>query len=150
MLITDLFEPYTLVPAVSFCCSASARDHFLSHLVRFFMAELGTCVLGASQYKLILFALAARLMALKAQDRVIRLEESFDIAICFRRVAAKASALPASQIIALRFASDGELASLVERSSREFAKTKDIKMAIKDWRGDYLRVDLRISRRRIS
>ncbi len=91
---------------------------------------------------LILLGLAARLMALRVQDRLIRLEER----LRYRELlppdlAAKASDLPVSQIIALRFASDAELPGLVERTlNGEFAKPKEIKMAIKDWRGDHLRV----------
>ena len=91
---------------------------------------------------LILLALAARLMAMTVQDRVIRLEER----LRYREVlppelAAKASGLPVGQIIALRFASDAELQGLVERTlNGEFAKPKEIKLAIKNWRGDNLRV----------
>jgi predicted transcriptional regulator len=41
----------------------------------------------------------------------------------------------------LRFASDEELPSLVEKIiSGEVKTSKEIKMAIKNWRGDYLRV----------
>ena len=85
---------------------------------------------------------AARLQALKAQDRLIRLEERMRYReILGQDLAQRASELPARQIIALRFASDNELPSLVERTlAGEFAKPKEIKMAIKDWRGDYLRV----------
>ena len=116
---------------------------FLSHLVRFFMTPSWALAFWVLlSITLILFALAARLMALKAQDRVIRLEERLRYRdLLSAELAARASALTVSQIIALRFASDGELASLVERTlAGEFAKTKDIKLAIKEWRGDYLRV----------
>lgn len=91
---------------------------------------------------LMLLSLAARLQALRAQDRVIRLEER----LRYREVlppdlAEKASALPTGQILALRFASDAELPELVQRTlSGELKSNKEIKMAIKNWRGDYLRV----------
>jgi len=117
--------------------------NFLSHLVRFFMTPSWALAFWVLlSITLILFALAARLMALKAQDRVIRLEERLRYRdLLSAELAARASDLPASQIIALRFASDGELQSLVERTiAGEFGTTKDIKMAIKEWRGDYLRV----------
>jgi len=49
--------------------------------------------------------------------------------------------LKPSQIISLRFASDEELAELVQKTlNGDFATPKDIKIAIKNWRGDYLRV----------
>ncbi|MBK7393342.1 MAG: hypothetical protein IPI64_08585 [Chloracidobacterium sp.] len=117
--------------------------NFLSHLVRFIMAPsyaLGFwTLLGVA---LILLAISARLQALKAQDRLIRLEERLRYKeLLTPELAAKASNLRVGQIIALRFASDAELAGLVERTlNGEFASTKEIKQAIKDWRADYLRL----------
>jgi len=91
---------------------------------------------------LVLMSLASRLQALKAQDRVIRLEERLRYSsLLSPELAAKAYELRTGQIIALRFASDEELSGLVERTvNGEFATTKEIKLAIKDWKGDYLRV----------
>lgn len=89
-----------------------------------------------------LLSIAARLQALKAQDRVIRLEERLRYSqLLSPGLAAKAQNLRTSQIIALRFADDKELPGLIERTlNGEFNKPKDIKLAIKNWRGDYLRV----------
>lgn len=121
--------------------------NFLSHLVRLFIAEpySGRKTLAfwlLFSLVLILLGLAARLMALKVQDRLIRLEERLRYReLLSPELAAKASDLPLSQIIALRFASDAELPGLVERTlNGEFAKTKEIKMAIKNWRADNHRV----------
>lgn len=117
--------------------------NFLSHLVRFFMAPSWALafwtVLGAT---LILLALVSRLQALKAQDRVIRLEERLRYReFLSPELAARANGLRTGQIIALRFASDEELPGLIERTlNGEFTTTKEIKQAIKNWRGDYLRV----------
>lgn len=120
--------------------------NFVGHLVRLFMAEPGTgritmASLALLSFVLILFGLAARLMAINVQDRVIRLEERLRYReLLSPDLAAKASDLPVSQIIALRFASDAELPGLVERTlNGEFAKPKEIKMAIRDWRADHLR-----------
>lgn len=120
--------------------------NFLSHLVRLFMAapETGRKTLAfwvLFSLALILLALASRLMALKVQDRVIRLEERLRYReVLSAELAAKASDLPVNQIIALRFASDAEVGGLVERVlNGELVSQKDIKLAIKDWRGDYLR-----------
>ncbi len=90
----------------------------------------------------ILMTLAARLMALRAQDRVIRLEERLRYSsLLSADLAAKASSLKTGEIIALRFASDEELPDLAARVvNREFATPKEIKMAVKKWRGDHLRV----------
>lgn len=117
--------------------------NFLSHLVRLFMTPTWALafwtLLGAT---LILLAFASRLQALKAQDRVIRLEERWRYKeILSPELALKAEQLSIGQIVALRFASDEELPSLIERTlDGEFAKPKEIKLAIKNWRGDYLRV----------
>lgn len=117
--------------------------NFLSHLVRLIMAPswaMGFWTLLS--VTLILLALASRLMALTAQDRVIRLEERLRYReVLSGELAGRFDELRTGQIIALRFASDGELGGLVERTlNGEFAKPGDIKKAIKDWRGDYLRV----------
>ncbi len=93
-------------------------------------------------FTIILLSIAARLQALKAQDRVIRLEER----LRYREVlspdlAAKASQLPAGKMISLRFASDAELPDLVTQVlDGKLSTGKEIKMAIKNWRADHLRV----------
>lgn len=90
----------------------------------------------------IILALAARLQALKVQDRVIRLEETLRYReLLAADVAARSAQLSIGNVIALRFASDAELGELVERTlNNEFQSPKEIKLAIKDWRGDHLRV----------
>ncbi len=117
--------------------------NFLSHLVRLVMTPNWSLffwtILGVA---LILLALTARLQALKAQDRVIRLEERLRYKeILPAELVQRASSLRTGQIIALRFAPDEELPGLVERTlNGEFAKSREIKKAIKNWRADYLRV----------
>ena len=134
-------------PLVHFVIMPLLLLNLLSHIVRLFMAapESGRKTLAfwtLLSFVFILMVLAARVQALKAQDRVIRLEERLRYReVLSADLAAKASDLPVGQIIALRFASDAELPGLVERTlNGEFASTKEIKLAIKDWRGDYLRV----------
>ena len=121
--------------------------NLLDHVVRIFTntgdARWDQVFWTVFSLVLILLATVARLQALKAQDRVIRLEERLRYReVLSADLAARAADLPVGQIIALRFASDDELGGLVERTlNGEFAdRTKDIKLAIKDWRGDYLRV----------
>ena len=50
------------------------------------------------------------------------------------------SQLKIDQIIALRFASDEEFIALTERAIAENLSSKEIKMAIKNWKADYNRV----------
>lgn len=93
-------------------------------------------------FAFIALAIAARMQALRAQDRVIRLEERLRMKeLLPPELYARARQLRTSQLIALRFASDEELPALVERTlAGEFQSTKEIKLAVENWRGDYLRV----------
>jgi hypothetical protein len=55
-------------------------------------------------------------------------------------LAAQAGRLPLGQLIALRFASDGELPVLVrDVLAGTVATPKDIKLRVKEWQGDFLR-----------
>jgi len=91
---------------------------------------------------LILLGISARLQALKAQDRVIRLEERLRYKeLLSPELAQRASNMPEAQIISLRFASDGELAELVEQVlDGKLKSQKEIKLAVKNWRADHFRV----------
>jgi L-cystine uptake protein TcyP (sodium:dicarboxylate symporter family) len=91
---------------------------------------------------LTLIALAARMQALRAQDRVVRLEEQLRYKqLLPKDLAQKALSLRTNQMIALRFASDEELPDLIARTlNGELKDSKEIKLAVKNWRGDYLRV----------
>ena len=84
---------------------------------------------------------ASRIMTLKVQDRLIRLEMRLRLKeILPAALFARFSELRTGQLVALRFASDAEMASLVERTLKgEFAGQKEIKLAIKDGQSDYLR-----------
>ena len=83
-----------------------------------------------------------RINPLKAQDRIIRLEEQLRYRQLLPADLAQQSAtLTTGQIIALRFTSDEELAGLVRQVLEgKLTKPAEIKRAIKNWRGDVLRV----------
>jgi hypothetical protein len=86
----------------------------------------------------IFIALYARVFALRAQDRVIVLEENLRaMKLTGNPLDSK---LSVRQIIGLRFASDAEYADLAKRAVEENLTEKQIKQAIKDWKGDYYRV----------
>lgn len=117
--------------------------NFLCHLIRLFMTpgwEQGFWVLFS--IVLMMIPLVARLGAMRVQDRVIRLEELLRYErLLSPEQAKRAEALRLSQIIALRFASDEELPGLVDRTlAGEFKSQKEIKIAVKNWRADHLRV----------
>ncbi len=85
--------------------------------------------------------LSARVMALKVQDRVIRLEER----LRYERVLSadlkpRIGEFTVSQLVALRFASDAELPALACKVLDEkMNERKAIKQMVKTWRPDYLR-----------
>ena len=81
-------------------------------------------------------------MALRAQDRIIRLEERTRLdRLLPADLRVRAAELSTSQLIALRFAPDDEVPELVRRAlDGELARQGDIKRAIRDWRADHLRV----------
>ena len=91
---------------------------------------------------LVVVAAVARLNPLKAQDRVIRLEESLRYyQLLPDELAERAAVLTPAQVAALRFASDEELEGLVrEVLDGRLTKPDEIKRAVKVWRADTLRV----------
>ncbi|MBS1513286.1 MAG: hypothetical protein JST86_20790 [Bacteroidetes bacterium] len=80
----------------------------------------------------------ARFFALRAQDRVIRAEENFRHFVATGKPLD--SRLRMSQIIALRFAGDDEFVALAKKAVDENLSSKQIKMAITNWRADYYRM----------
>src|SRR6186997_3397817 len=117
--------------------------HFLTFLAMVILIagavyNLITCkteqVLQSLLFLLLIFTLISvsfhnRSFALKAQDRAVRAEENF------RYFILTGNPLPHRltiyQIIALRFASDEEFVSLVERTLRENLTPKEIKQEVK-------------------
>lgn len=79
--------------------------------------------------------------ALGNQDRIIRLEFRLRYFETFGESARSVEEkLSFSQLAALRFAGDTEFAGLLERAVKEKLKGNAIKMSIKDWKADEMRV----------
>jgi hypothetical protein len=84
----------------------------------------------------------SRSMPLRAQDRIIRLEERTRLERMLPAdLRGRIDELKPSQLIALRFAPDDEVPELTRRAlAGELKNQSDIKRAIRNWRGDHLRV----------
>ena len=80
----------------------------------------------------------SRGFALKTQDRAIRAEEGLRYFIFTGKKLDPRITI--SQIIALRFASDEEFPTLVQKAADEGLTNDDIKKQIKNWRSDFHRV----------
>lgn len=89
---------------------------------------------------LVLALALLRRMALRVQDRVIRLEERLRLNRLMPDRHEEIEELGRAQLIAIRFASDAELPHMLDRITRGEIRTQDeIKRAIQHWRPDHLR-----------
>ena len=91
---------------------------------------------------LFLGILLSRNMPLRAQDRIIRLEERTRLErLLPSDLRGRVGELTAAQLIAIRFAADDEAPELTRRTlNGELKSQDDIKRAIRNWRADHLRV----------
>ena len=85
--------------------------------------------------------LASRVMAATVQDRVIRLEMRLRLAsILPENLKGRINDLTPKQMVGLRFASDAEMAGLVDRClTGELKNDEAVKKEVKSWVGDDLR-----------
>ena len=100
----------------------------------------GLVAFGVSVALILLFFIA-RVMALTVQDRVIRLEETLRMrALLPPDLQPRIADLTVKQMVALRFASDMELADLTRKVLDEkLQDQKAIKKLIRSWRADFQR-----------
>ena len=109
-------------------------------LFRFF--SVGMLIAFGTAVGLLLTAFFARVFALGAQDRVIRLEERMRMQqLLPDDLRPRINDFTTQQLIALRFASDGELPGLARKViDGNIVEQKTIKEMIQEWRPDYQRV----------
>lgn len=79
-----------------------------------------------------------RSFALKAQDRAIRAEENLRHFTLTGKLLDPR--LSVGQVVALRFATDGELVALAQKAAEQNLSPKAIKQEIRSWRADHHRV----------
>ncbi len=90
---------------------------------------------------LLVLAFTARVMALTVQDRVIRLEMRLRLQqVLSGELGARIAEFSASQLVAMRFASDAELPDLAKKVLQDKMNDRTaIKKLVRDWQADFLR-----------
>jgi len=125
---------FFLLPVAAVTIGLSIYDVILHPSLR-----SGWCVVLAMAFAVVV--LKTRTYSLKAQDRVIRLEERLRLSgMLGEPLRSRIPELTEGQLIALRFAPDNEVVALVETCLSTGAKPADIKKAIRNWRPDYFRI----------
>jgi hypothetical protein len=125
-LVIPLIMLSLLIGSIVNLATTDAHNHYSAALI----VVIAFLLVGFYWY--------TRWFALRAQDRAIRAEENFRHFILTGRPLDHRLRL--GQIIALRFASDAEMAALAERAANEKLSPKEIKQAIQNWKPDYNRV----------
>ena len=131
-------ESHAHHPVASYIASA----FWLASAVAFGGAILGgwntqTLAFGCLLLAVLVNISIERLYTTKLQDRIIMLEMKVRCAeVLPAGEDARLAELSPKQIVALRFASDGELGDLLDRAVRERLGPADIKRAIRQWRPD--------------
>jgi Family of unknown function (DUF6526) len=102
------------------------------------LGHLSAILITVMSIAMILLFFFCRTFPLKAQDRAIRAEENL------RHFALTGTLLDPrlnlSQIIGLRFASDGEFVELARRAASDGMSADAIKKEVRQWRPDYDRL----------
>ena len=103
------------------------------------MTSLWTLVMA---FAFVVTALFARVFALKAQDRLIRLEERMRMRqLLPPDIQGRIDDFTPDQLVAIRFASDAELPALSATVlNGNIQKRDEVKKLIKNWRADHCRV----------
>ena len=90
---------------------------------------------------LLITSIIARIYALKNQDRIIRLEMRLRyFQLTQQTLSAVEQKLTMKQLVALRFAGDDELVSLIDKTINENLSPGAIKKSIKNWQADHYRI----------
>src|SRR5262245_59154231 len=114
----------------------------ISLVIRAFRSpSVETAIAALMGLALVVMFFYARLFALTVQDRVIRLEMRLRLRdVLPPDLQARIHELTHGQLVALRFASDRELPTLVRRVLDErLLDRKAIKALVQDWQADHLR-----------
>ncbi len=140
---TQSYKNHTrLLPPFHFFVAPVLLLNFLNSLRHLWlMPNRSTGFAAIVAAALVMLALMSRVMAITVQDRVIRLEMRLRLRqVLPPDMQPQINALSPRQLVALRFASDGELPELVrDVLAGKLTTPKDIKMHVKSWQPDLLR-----------
>jgi hypothetical protein len=131
------------VPLYHFVAAAVFLANLVYAVIQLFGGfTVGRLIHGLTAIALLILYWYARTFATGVQDRVIRLEERLRLQeLLDSDLRARIPELTTRQLVALRFASDGELQGLVRRVFDERIDDPEaIKRLIVNWRPDHCRV----------
>jgi hypothetical protein len=140
---TQSYKNHTrLLPPFHFFVVPVLLVNFINSLRHFYMVpglSTGFAVILAAA--LAMLAFLTRQMVVSVQDRVIRLEMRLRLRqLLPPDLQPQINALSPRQLVALRFASDGEMPDLVrDVLAGKLTTPKDIKLHVKSWQADSLR-----------
>ena len=132
------------VPLFHFVLSAIILLSFVGSLVNLWQSlgdherVYSASLIAAMSAALVLLFFFTRSFSVGVQDRAIRAEENLR---CFASTGKLLDPrLSIKQIVALRFASDGEFVELTRKAAEESMPPDTIKKSVKNWRADHDRV----------
>lgn len=126
-------------PRGHFVAAPLAFINFIGSIIYMFSSlSWITILMVISSLSLFITLQLVRGYATKLQDRIIRSEENFRHYLLTGKPLD--SKLSLSQILGLRFASDGEFPGLCQRAILENLTMDEIKKSIRSWRPDSIRV----------
>jgi hypothetical protein len=139
-MATQSFERHAHRPTLTIIGYGFLVAALIALVLRWFeiggRATFAVGLLGIIGATIVLLAIS-RIYTTKLQDRIIRLEMRVRGASLLTPEQQRLlEQLALKQVVALRFASDAELAALLERAAREQLAPADIKRAIKAWTPD--------------
>ena len=132
-----------IVPAYHYFVFGAFTINLVQSVMNLVSAPSFMTVAGLiSAAALIVLTFYARVFALKAQDRVIRLEMRLRMKeLLPPALQPRVNEFTPGQLVAMRFAGDAELPDLARQVlDGNVQDKKAIKALIKHWQGDYLRV----------
>jgi hypothetical protein len=124
-VMTTVAFAFTLAAMVAFSVVAVREASWLAIGLLSLSCGVMTLVLISRAYTV---RLQTRIIRLEMQLRLGRLGRGDDMA-----------RLSVGQLVGLRFASDAEMPALIDRAIAETLTSDQIKRAVTDWQGDYLR-----------